>query len=150
MKYYVNKFLWLLLIMATLPLLSYGLHQIAGAIFGIPYEAFVIVCIVIYVGIIIKTKSKNSKKQKQYFQAKESTPSKIKLIFKGKELWSEVIVFLVLLNPLVIKTLLDQNLSFPFEFLFVLCFTVIIMGILYGFLSFLILFAVYSKWEKQK
>ena len=150
MKYYVNKVLWLLLIMATLPLLSYGLHQTLGAVFGIPYEAFVIVCIVFYVFIITKTKFKNPEKQKQYFQAKESTPSKIKLIFKGKELWSEVIVFLVLLTPLVIKTLLDQNLNFPFEFLFALCFTVIIMGILYGFVSFLILFAVYSKWEKQK
>ena len=149
MKYYVNKFLWLLLIIATLPLLSYGLHQTLGAIFGIPYEVFVIVCIVFYVGIIIKTKSQNSEKQKQYFQTKESKPSKIKLIFKGKELWSEVIIFLILLTPLVIKTLLDQNLCFPFEFLFVLCFTVIILGSLYGFLSFFILLMVYSKWEKQ-
>ncbi len=146
---YAKKFLWLLLIIVTLPLLSYGLNVTLGALLGIPYEVFMVICIALYVVVISKIKINNQEKKQLYIEQEATPNSKLKIILKSIDLRSEVIVFLVLLTPLMIKTLLNQNSDSVFEFIFLLLCTLVGMGLLYGLLSFITLFIVYSKWDKK-
>ncbi len=149
MKQYVCKFLWLLLIMTTFPLFSYGINITLGKLIGISYEICVVIGIAIFVPVIAEIKMKNQEKQSQYLEGKENTPSKIKMILKSKDLHSEIIVFLILMFPFISKIIIDQGCESVLEFIFLFLSSVISMGTIYGLLSFITLFIVYSGWKKK-
>ena len=106
------------------------------------------VCIAIVLPFIKKIKHSDYDKRKVFMKVKEKTKSKALIALKSADFRQEVIVFLIFIIPFIIHTL-ATNFSSVFETIFVFLFAVIVFGLFYGMLSFLLLVWVYYSWEKE-
>ena len=112
------------------------------------YFLGLVVSIAIVFPIIKKIKHSDYDKRKVFMKAKEKTKSKALIALKSADFRQEVIVFLIFIIPFIIHTL-ATNFSSVFETIFVFFFAVIVFGLFYGILSFLLLVWVYYSWEKE-
>lgn len=154
MKLYIKKFLWLLLIMNSAVWLLYIYTGILGNLIGVIFNHYYLRQSVGFLAtmgtiipVIITTKIKNKSKRQEYFYNKNNTKARWRCVLKSKDLYSEILVFLLLIFPVIINVVTKDTESI-IETVFVVIFTCITTGICYGFLSFFILLLVYHTWER--
>ena len=148
---YIKKFLWMLAIVFLVSFLFNIFVNVTGLIRNTYYFRYffgLAVCIAIVLPFIKKIKHSDYDKREIFIKAKENTKSKAIIALKSADFRQEVIVFLVFISPFILRELIS-DFSSIYEFIFVFFFTIILIGLCYGLLSFLLLIWVYHSWEKE-
>jgi len=150
------KFLWMYLI-GTVVAIVFGVvfvvfRAIAGGYinsYALCYFISMVISIAIVFPIIKRVKCSNRNKRSQYIKEKEKCKLKALIAIKSADFRQEVIAFLLFLIPINIGVIRTTDFSSTGELVFVFFFSTVIIGLCYGFLSFLLLIWVYHSWEKR-